>query len=179
MRGLRSLLVPILFGLVLLTVALVTRTGILARKDPGRPINSAMREALGRLDLPPEDLRQVEQRYPEATVSSSGIRSVVERPGEGTRRPKRGQTVAVHYRGRLLDGTPIDESYSRGKGPLIFHVGEGRVIAGWDEAVLEMTEGEKRTIIIPHWLGYGEKGLRGLIPPSATLVYEIELLEIR
>lgn len=175
----RSVLVPVLLGLALLTVAIITRTGILARKDPGRPINRAMREAMGQAGLPPDDREQVERRYPNAVVTPSGLRTVVDRPGSGEQTPERGQFVTVHYQGRLLDDTLFDDSRARGDGPLTFPVGQGRVIPGWDEAIMLMTEGEKRTLIIPHWLAYGEKGARGRIPPRATLVFEVELLEIQ
>ena len=178
MRGLRTLLVPALFGLALLIAALITRTGILARKNPGEPINSAMREAMGQASLPPRDAEQVAQRFPNAIVTPSGLRYRVDRPGQGGPMPQRGQFVSVHYRGELLDGTPFDDSYSRGEGPFNFPVGIGRVVPGWDEALMTMTKGEKRTLIVPYWLAYGEKGQRGRIPPRATLVFEVELVDL-
>lgn len=175
---LRSLLVPVVFGLALLAIAIVVRTGILARQDPGRPINSAMREAMQQVSLPPNDEALIQQQYPNAITTASGLRYIVEREGTGTETPRRGQIAAVHYRGTFLDGTPFDDSYSR-EGPFNFPVGQGRVIAGWDEAVMDMKIGEKRRLIIPYWLAYGEKGSRGKIPPRATLVFEVELLELR
>jgi FKBP-type peptidyl-prolyl cis-trans isomerase len=91
--------------------------------------------------------------------------------------PHIGQELVVNYAGRLLDGTQFDSSYQRGV-PFVFPVGVGRVIKGWDEAFLSMRVGEKRTLIIPYWLGYGEKG-NPPIPPKATLIFEVELLEMR
>lgn len=177
MRALRTLLVPAIFGLALLTIALITRSGKLARDNPGAPINSAMREAMNMMTLPPADEATVRQRFPSAEITSSGLRYLVTRPGDGKTRPARGQTVAVTYRGAFLDGTYLDDSFKRGA-PYSFQVGRAQVIPGWDEAILDMTKGEKRTLIIPYWLAYGEKGVKGHIPPKATLVFEMELVNV-
>lgn len=175
---LRSLLVPVVFGVVLLVMAFVTRSGYFARDNPGLPISSAMRDALGSPGLSEADEAIVEQRFPDAAETRSGLRYIIRKPGTGTVKPQRGQLVSVHYRGTLLDGTVFDDSRSRGEGPLNFVVGTGRVIPGWDEGIMDMTEGEQRTLIIPYWLAYGEKGIRGKIPARATLVFEVELLDI-
>ena len=86
--------------------------------------------------------------------------------------------VVAHYDGRLLDGSRFDSSYERGK-PFEFQLGMGRVIKGWDEAFATMKKGERRTLIIPHWLGYGEKGSPPKIPGRATLIFEVELIDWR
>ena len=86
-----------------------------------------------------------------------------------------GQTVTVHYRGTLDNGTPFDASYDRGK-PFNFLLGAGQVIKGWDEGVAGMKIGGKRKLTIPPHLGYGARGAGGVIPPDATLVFEVELL---
>ncbi len=177
MRILRLFLVPGIFGLILLTMAFVTRSGWFARDNPGAPINSAMREYMGQMLLPNEDEAIVSQRWPNAVQTSTGLRYVVTREGDGVTRPRAGQMVAAHYRGMLLDGTPVDDSHSKGE-PLRFPVGQTRVLAGWDEAFLTMTQGEQRTLIIPYWLGYGEKGVAGRIPPKATLIFDVELVEV-
>jgi FKBP-type peptidyl-prolyl cis-trans isomerase len=91
-------------------------------------------------------------------------------------KPARGDIVAVHYRGTFLDGTPLDDSYKTGS-PFSFQVGLARVIPGWDEALLDMAKGEKRILVVPYWLGYGEKGIKGHIPPKATLIFEVELVD--
>lgn len=88
-----------------------------------------------------------------------------------------GNTVRVHYTGWLLDGTKFDSSKDRGE-PFSFPLGAGRVIAGWDEGVAGMQVGGKRLLIIPAALGYGERGAGGVIPPGATLIFEVELLGI-
>jgi FKBP-type peptidyl-prolyl cis-trans isomerase len=169
-----------LLGAALLTIALVVRSGLLARKDPGRPINSAMREALNAKtpQLDTTDALLIAKTYGNARRSPSGLRWVERAPGIGDGHPRIGGEIIAHYDGRLLDGTPFDSSYKSGM-PLTFRVGIGDVIRGWDEAFLTMKKGEKRTLIIPHWLAYGEKGRPPTIPPRATLVFEVELIDFR
>ena len=91
---------------------------------------------------------------------------------------KSGQTAVVHYTGWLLDGTKFDSSKDRGQ-PFSFPIGQGRVIKGWDEGVAGMKIGGKRELIIPPDLGYGARGAGGVIPPNATLKFEVELLDVR
>jgi peptidylprolyl isomerase len=98
---------------------------------------------------------------------------------EGTgARPKSGDTVSVHYTGWLKSGTKFDSSVDRGS-PFEFPIGKGRVIKGWDEGVMSMKVGGKRKLIIPAHLGYGDRGAGGVIPPGATLIFEVELLGVR
>ncbi len=120
-----------------------------------------------------QEKREVENRWPDASVSSSGLRWVVERRGEGAESPVYGGKVTVHYRGTLLNGNEFDSSYRRGK-PAEFSIGQ--VIEGWNEALTHMKKGEKRLLIIPPELGYGERGYPGVIPPNSYLVFEVELL---
>jgi FKBP-type peptidyl-prolyl cis-trans isomerase len=167
----------LLLGVLLLTLALVVRSGIFARKNPGEPINAAMREAMAAdsPELTTKESLLVEQLYPTAAVTLSGLRYVVRAPGSGPS-PHPGSWATVNYAGRLLDGTPFDSSYQRGV-PFQFQVGVGNVIKGWDEAFLTMKKGEKRTLVIPYWLGYGAAGNPPDIPPKATLIFEVELLD--
>ena len=88
-----------------------------------------------------------------------------------------GQDVVVHYTGRIADGVRFDSSYAR-QDPLDFALGAGDVIKGWDQGLPGMKVGGKRKLTIPPELAYGEHGLAGIIPPHATLVFEVELLEI-
>ena len=180
MRAPRSLFYLGLLGAILLTIAFVVRSGLLARKDPGRPINTAMREAMDvdKQRLGTEDARIIAEKYGTARKLPSGLLYVERAPGTGTDVPHRGSEVIAHYEGRLLDGTVFDSSYRR-KAPLTFRVGVREVIDGWDEAFLSMKKGEKRTLIVPYWLAYGVTGRPPTIPPRATLVFEVELIDFQ
>jgi cyclophilin family peptidyl-prolyl cis-trans isomerase len=121
------------------------------------------------------DQSLVNQRYPNAVRTPSGLLYIVLKEGKGERTPSPWMRVTVHYTGFLLNGTKFDSSVDRGK-PFQFHVGTGEVIKGWDKAVLTMKKGEKRILIIPPDLAYGDRG-NGAIPPNATLIFECELID--
>ena len=91
--------------------------------------------------------------------------------------PTAGQNVSVHYAGRLEDGTEFDNSFKRGQ-PISFPLGTGMVIKGWDEGIALMKEGGKATLTIPPELGYGPNGAGGVIPPNATLIFDVELVKV-
>ena len=114
-------------------------------------------------------------------TTASGLRVIDTRQGEGAQ-PQPGQTVSVHYTGWLfadgVKGKKFDSSLDRGQ-PFSFPLGEGRVIKGWDEGVAGMKIGGARTLIIPPDLGYGARGAGGVIPPGATLIFDVELLGVR
>ncbi len=176
----RSIHVLLILGVFLAGAAVITRSGVFLRKNPGRPINSAMREALDKQNpqYTTEDDLLIAKLFGTAHKLPSGLRYVVLAPGAGDATPKVGEEAIVHYDGRLLDGTPFDSSHRKGV-PFTFRIGTGAVIAGWDEVFRTMKRGEKRTLIIPHWLAYGEKGRPPSIPPRATLVFDVELLDWR
>lgn len=176
----RSFLYLLSLGAVLLALALAVRSGIFEVRTADEPVNSAMRAALARErpELSTQDSLQIDRLYPTASVSGSGLRYLIRAPGTGRATPRAGETVAVHYSGRLLDGTAIDSSYQGGAN-LTFRAGAGQVIKGWDEAILAMKKGEKRTIIVPFWLAYGPEGRPPAIPPNATLVFDVELLDFK
>jgi len=96
--------------------------------------------------------------------------------GDGAQ-PKTGETVKVHYTGWLTDGTKFDSSVDRDD-PFSFVLGTGQVIAGWDQGVATMRVGDKARLTIPSALAYGPQGYPGVIPPNATLVFEVQLLAI-
>ena len=117
----------------------------------------------------------MEAEKPQVTASGLKIIDLVVGTGDVA---SSGQTVAVHYRGTLEDGTQFDASYDRGT-LFEFPLGAGRVIKGWDEGVQGMKVGGQRKLVIPPDLGYGSRGAGRVIPPNATLIFEVELLEIK
>ena len=117
--------------------------------------------------------QELKNRWPDAIKTPSGLKYVVNEPGDGKKSPKQGQKVTVHYTGTLLDGRMFDSSVKRGA-PAEFAIGD--VIEGWNEALKTMSKGEKRTLIIPPELGYGTQGYPGIIPPDSYLVFDVELI---
>ena len=117
---------------------------------------------------------EIENRYPNAVITNTGLRYIVTKEGKGTETPEYGKAVTVHYQGSLLNGKIFDSSLIRHE-PAVFHIGE--VIEGWNEALQTMKKGEKRTLIIPPELGYGEYGYPGVIPPDSYLIFDVELID--
>ena len=112
-----------------------------------------------------------------AVTTESGLKYIDIKEGDGDS-PQTGQMVTVHYTGTLENGKKFDSSRDRNQ-PFSFKIGVGQVIKGWDEGVASMKVGGQRILIIPSELGYGQRGAGGVIPPNATLVFDVELLGVK
>jgi len=146
--------------------AATTQTETLVAQSPSQSANDLLEEPMS-----------TEANAEENVVTTdSGLQYVVIAEGDGAQ-PQTGQRVFVHYVGTLEDGTKFDSSRDRGR-PFDFTVGQGQVIKGWDEGVGAMKVGDRRKLIIPPDLGYGARGAGGVIPPNATLIFDVELLRI-
>jgi len=110
-------------------------------------------------------------------TTASGLKYLEIKEGTGSS-PQTGQMVTVHYTGTLTDGKKFDSSVDRNQ-PFQFQIGVGQVVKGWDEGVMSMKIGGKRKLIIPPELGYGSRGAGGVIPPNATLIFEVELISVK
>ncbi len=126
---------------------------------------------------PKEEAKAPSGKEPEPVTTPSGLKYIDLVEGTGPS-PAAGDNCQVHYTGWLENGTKFDSSVDRGQ-PFEFPIGQGRVIKGWDEGVSTMKVGGKRKLTIPASLGYGDRGAGGVIPPGATLIFEVELLGIR
>ena len=109
--------------------------------------------------------------------TDSGLLYKIIQKGSG-KKAEKGKTVSVHYKGALTDGTEFDSSYKR-KQPIDFQLGVGQVISGWDEGIQLLQVGDKARFVIPSHLAYGERGAGGVIPPSATLIFDVELMDVK
>jgi len=120
--------------------------------------------------------KKVNQQVKDNNLMELEIKTTQE--GTGDKKTKSGDTIAVHYTGKLENGTKFDSSVDRGT-PFTFKLGQGMVIQGWDKGLLDMKVGEKRTLTIPAEMGYGSQGAAGVIPPNATLIFDVELIAIK
>jgi len=136
--------------------------------------NMAAPEALPEVVLDEEAMADFLES--DLTTSTSGLQYVIEEDGTGPI-PEAGNIVQVHYTGKLADGTVFDSSYDRDQ-PIAFPLGKSMVIPGWDEGISLLSVGGKAKLIVPPELAYGESGLMGVIPPDATLYFEVELVDI-
>lgn len=109
--------------------------------------------------------------------TDSGLRYQIIQEGQGIKATK-GQTVSVHYKGQLMDGTVFDSSYKRNS-PIDFPLGVGQVIPGWDEGIGLLKVGDKARFVIPSNLAYGSRGAGGVIPPNANLIFDVELMDVK
>lgn len=122
-----------------------------------------------------KEFLEANAKKPGVKVTASGLQYRVIEPGAGPKPQSGNAEVEVHYRGTLTDGTVFDSSYDRGESITFFL---NRVIEGWSEGLQLMPTGAKYELVIPPELGYGAKGVKGVIPPNAVLVFEVELLKI-
>ena len=124
-----------------------------------------------------ELIAELKKKHPKAKfeTTKSGMKYFVLKDGEGDKCGK-GKKIKAHYTGTLLDGKKFDSSRDRGQS-FEFTVGIGQVIKGWDEALSDMKKGEQRLLVLPPELAYGERGAGGVIPPNATLVFDVELID--
>ena len=156
----------------------IIRNGRMAKKFDAETVFTEAQAAaaaaeLVALEVAKAKLAELTQGY---TETASGLFYKIEVEGNGVM-PQASQTVKVHYTGSLTDGTVFDSSVERGQ-PIEFPIGVGKVIPGWDEGIALLSVGGKGSLIIPSQLAYGTRGAGGVIPPNATLIFEVELIEI-
>jgi FKBP-type peptidyl-prolyl cis-trans isomerase len=177
----RSFFVLLGLGVVLLTIAIVVRSGKLMRDNPGEPINAAMRQALAgkAFQWSEADTARLAARFPGANETPNGARYVVTHAGAGEATPQKGQLVTVNYTARFFaNDEKIDSSEDHG-GPYNFVVGQPNILPGWADVLHRMRKGERRVIVLPYWLAYGEKGQRGKIPGKVSILLEVELVDFK
>lgn len=152
-----------------------------AMERPGIPANSTLVFEVEVVDIVDAPKPMVHEPFNtegiEPVVTPSGLKIFMIEEGTGVQAAA-GSTVEVHYYGMLEDGNKFDDSYERGE-PISFMLGQGRVIPGWEEGIAMMSEGSKAQLVIPSELAYGDRGAGGVIPPGATLIFDVELLSVK
>ena len=163
--------------IILIVVALAL--AIFALKSASKGVETPVKQA--------ETKKEITKNVENAQENSANSKQVKEpmevkievtKEGTGDRTVKNGDIISVHYTGKLENGTKFDSSVDSGE-PVEFTIGQGMVIQGWEQGLLGMKVGEKRTLTIPSELGYGSRGAGGVIPPNATLIFDVELMGIK
>ena len=147
----------VLFSLCLLCSCIIQVDAQTRRRRPPRPSSTGASTA--------------------AITTPSGLTYLITKKGTG-RLPKTGETVVIHYTGMLTNGVKFDSSRDRGE-PLSFELGAGRVIKGWDEGVAKLRIGDHAILVIPSNLAYGSRGAGGVIPPDSTLIFVVEVVDVK
>ena len=157
----------------------IIRTGEQSKAFNAEQVFNEKKDEYNKLEL--DKKKELEQKMKDlasdSELTESGLKYIMIKKGDGPK-PKLGQTVSVHYAGYLTNGQKFDSSYDRNQ-PIEFPIGTGRVIKGWDEGIMLLNVGSKAKLIIPPDLGYGARGAGGVIPPNATLIFDVELLEVK
>ena len=169
----RSLPVAALMGFVSTVPVVAAQTKPAAPAKPTQAPSKPAAKAVPRPAAKPAPPKPAQL----GVTTASGLTYVITSHANG-RRPKIGDTVLVHYTGTLIDGTKFDSSQDR-KEPIAFPLGRGAVIKGWDEGIAQLGIGDSAVLIVPPQLGYGDKGAGGVIPPNATLVFVVMLVDIK
>ena len=146
--------------------------------DAAKIFTSELKKLEKEAEIKAENAKKaIEELKKGSIVTKSGLAYKITKKGSGPK-AEAGKTVSVHYTGKLTNGTKFDSSYDRNQ-PIDFPLGQGRVIKGWDEGIALLNVGSKATFIIPPDLAYGARGAGGVIPPNATLIFDVELVEIK
>ncbi|HUI93613.1 MAG TPA: FKBP-type peptidyl-prolyl cis-trans isomerase [Chitinivibrionales bacterium] len=147
-----------------------------AKKQEAKPVSQPEAAPAAQAQPAAQPAREASAKASDTATTASGLKYVVLKKGAGST-PKVGQTVMAYYTGKFLDGKVFDRTVAPSE-PFKFTVGTNSVIKGWDEAFLGMSKGEKRVLIVPPQLAYGQAGV-GPIPPNTTLVFEVELVDFQ
>ena len=169
------------FGVIVACLVLLLVSSVIGNNNQSEAIAAQLNQNQPTLSLetnkPLIAMEIKEMDLENAETTSSGLKYIDIVEGEGAT-PEKGQTVIVHYTGTLENGSKFDSSRDRNQ-PFSFKIGVGQVISGWDEGVGSMKVGGQRQLIIPPDLAYGSRGAGGVIPPNATLIFDVELLGIK